>query len=167
MPKPKYLRTLAHIFGDPLLENTGLEGGNLGNALALMQEIIKDLLCKKFPTETGILTKIHDKITRCLHYLSLLEQDRKDNGQRAYTIISADIRALQEDDWLLIPGGWHKRTKSGHAMLFLLLPNNEWVTINTGAGTEYHSNEAQPHEIQVHFLKIRLANKEFLLDVAH
>jgi hypothetical protein len=162
MRKPLYLQMLAFIFGDPLLENTGLEGGALESALDLMSNYIEKLLLSKFPAEKSFLEDINNKIRSCINYLKLISQDRQQHTVHALTKISEDIRQLTTKDWLIIPGGWNSYNKPGHAMLYLVF-HQRLVIINTGNGIQYHEKFPQCHEVQIRFLTITYLEQRNLL----
>lgn len=163
MKTPKYLQALAHIFADPILENTGLEGGRLISAIALMLEFVEKLFMPQLPEERQQLQSLLQKLERCKYYLVLLEKDRKEKSSSACQTICQDIRALASHDWMLIPGGWLNRTKPGHAMLYLLVPGPQLVVITTGDGSQYHQKHPLPHTMQLHFLIAQLSNKEQII----
>lgn len=165
MKKPQYLRQVAHIFGDPLLEATGLEGGHLADALQLMQQVINEVLLPKFPAQRERLQILHRKIQRCLAYLLLIKEDRHQNTQQASQAILNDIQQLNATDWLLLPGGWQGRTKPGHAMLYLIQPS-QFTVINTGAGIDYHAQQPQPHANLAHFFSVNFTQRQALMDSA-
>lgn len=159
MPNQFYL-PLAHIFGDPIIENSGLEGGQLENALSLLRTIITEVLKNKFPEHQSKLDLIDAKVKRCLAYLEQIQRDRIQGSKLASTLILQDLDKLSGNDFLLLPGGWSGRRVPGHAMLYLFAPNQQFIIINTGAGITYHPKQARPNHLRYSFFVVEYKDKK-------
>jgi hypothetical protein len=150
---------LAYIFGDPLLLETGLEGGHLESAISVMSKLIVSALLPKFPQEVKTLSAIREKLEGCRNYCLLIKNTTEPDAKAILPVISKDIAELKPTDFLILPGGW-RTVNSGHAMLYIVELKDaihrtySLTIVNSGAGSFYHFKIPTPNEIKINYLKI-------------
>ncbi len=144
---PIDLSLLSHIINDAHAKETyKLQGYDPALTAAYLSQYIRHLpQDEQFADFTLLLQRMQNlmaNVTRCKGI-----GNAEELGRYAEEIVDRLLAIEQQDQEIVLPGGWLNRADGGHGMLYIFKPTAtglDFYIYNDGAGLQYHPQYSSP-----------------------